>query len=467
MSSKPIIRNERVHCPECDKSVGKLYFNTHNTKMHTQCNICQEKFTSVKEMTKHKGLKQSKAAIKISNEEVKKKDIVKMTNPWKECLETEFKCEHCDIKFKTKQEMFEHRGKNHIYDNWPESGSKRDVSMVKTSSMSEPKKKKLAEEEEMKLRSEQMDRKIIEKIKREELEEMLSKKALEENKRRAEEESALEKKRIKKQKEKEKSKQQSTCDTVYQQSNVKELPNGVKCMYPDSLEYCVAGDGACCLKCLAAWIYLDSSQGPLLGRDLNTHLAEYRPYYREKIVFPLTITVAGGQRKTFDIGEENDFFDYLVESPQASFIWRESADMIGLTNFTQMEIEVVVYNQITDKVEETQVYNPDFCWSNGDANAPNRNKYPKMRLINYKNVHFNLILHKNYPLLSTKLNASDTTSTNTHNPNTPKSNAPNSNTSCPKIPPYITPKSDTLDCNTPSFDTPTHNITSSNTPTII
>ena len=34
-----------------------------------------------------------------------------MTNPWKECLETEFKCEHCDIKFKTKQEMFEHREK--------------------------------------------------------------------------------------------------------------------------------------------------------------------------------------------------------------------------------------------------------------------------------------------------------------------------------------------------------------------
>ena len=55
MSSKPIIRNERVHCPECDKSVRKLYFNTHDTKMHTQCNICQEKFTSVKEMTKHKG----------------------------------------------------------------------------------------------------------------------------------------------------------------------------------------------------------------------------------------------------------------------------------------------------------------------------------------------------------------------------------------------------------------------------
>ena len=137
------------------------------------------------------------------------------------------------------------------------------------------------------------------------------------------------------------------------QPNVKELPEGVKCLYPNSLEYCVLGDGACCLNCLAAWIYLDSSQGPVLGRDLNTHMAEYREYYSDKIVFPLTITVSGGQRKTFDLGEENYFFDYLVVSPLASFIWRESADMIALTNFTQMEIEVSVYNQITDKVEET------------------------------------------------------------------------------------------------------------------
>ena len=74
-------------------------------------------------------------------------------------------------------------------------------------------------------------------------------------------------------------------------------------MYPDCLEYCVPGDGACCLNCLAAWIYLDASQGPVLGRDFNTHLAEYRPYYRNKIV------VAGGLQKTFKLGEENDFFD--------------------------------------------------------------------------------------------------------------------------------------------------------------
>ena len=124
--------------------------------------------------------------------------MLDITNKRKESLATIFKCEHCNINFKTKQEVFEHREKSHIHDNWPESGSKRDVSMVKTSSVSEPKKKTAAEEEEMKFRSEQMDRKVLEKRKREELEEMLRKKSLEKNNRLKEEQEALEKRRRKK-----------------------------------------------------------------------------------------------------------------------------------------------------------------------------------------------------------------------------------------------------------------------------
>ena len=59
-------------------------------------------------------------------------------------------------------------------------------------------------------------------------------------------------------------------------SNIKELPVGVKCLHPDSYEYCVPGDGACCLNCLAAWIYGDYTKGPRESRNLNTHLGEYR-----------------------------------------------------------------------------------------------------------------------------------------------------------------------------------------------
>ena len=74
--------------------------------------------------------------------------------------------------------------------------------------------------------------------------------------------------------------------------------------------------------------------------------------------------------------------------------------MIGLTNFTQMEVEVNVYNNET-KTVQTQVYKPDpeFPWSCNDANAANKNKYEKMTLINYENVHFNLIIKSYHPLI--------------------------------------------------------------------
>ena len=77
------------------------------------------------------------------------------------------------MKFVTNLELIEHQGKTHIDDNWPDSGSKRDVSMVKSSSVHEPKKKRAAENDEMRERSNNMDRKIMEKRKREELKEVL------------------------------------------------------------------------------------------------------------------------------------------------------------------------------------------------------------------------------------------------------------------------------------------------------
>ena len=70
--------------------------------------------------------------------------------------------------------------------------------------------------------------------------------------------------------------------------------------------------------------------------------------------------------------------------------------------------KVYVYNKVTGKVEETQIYKPDpsFPWKKEDANKPNDNKYEKMKLINYKNSHFNLIVGRDSALLS-KINISN------------------------------------------------------------
>ena len=67
--------------------------------------------------------------------------------------------------------------------------------MIKTTSVSEPKKKKTANALEMKERSDNMDRKILEKRKKDEMDEMLEKKILEENKRQKEIKESLENKK--------------------------------------------------------------------------------------------------------------------------------------------------------------------------------------------------------------------------------------------------------------------------------
>ena len=194
-------------------------------------------------------------------------------------------------------------------------------------------------------------------------------------------------------------------DTDERPPNVSELPESVKCIHPESWEFSVPGDGACCLNCLAAFIYLDANEGPKLGRDLNTHIATYREEYIKRLIFPRSVKVGNGKIIHFKKGEEERFFNTLVESKELSFMWRGCVDVVAMCNFTQLNIEIDIYNPTTGKVEERQYYQPDanFPWQEGDANKPNKTftnqNIKTMRLINYKGVHFNLILDKDHLLL--------------------------------------------------------------------
>ena len=331
---------DRIQCTKCEKSFWKVYIKTHVAKMHdSSCYICEKRFDSIDELKLHKTDIHSQAANDIVKEVTQEEDISNSLFH----NNNEFTCKECNLQFKTNLKRLEHNENRHIQDNWPDSGTKRDLSMIKTTSVSEPKKKKTANELEMKERSDNMDRKILEKRKKDEMDEMLEKKILEENKRQKEIKESLENK--KKNMKKSSEVRQPQKQVIVLPENVKELPEIVKRKCPDSKEYFVIGDGACCLNCLAAWIFLDPKEGPTLGRDLNTHIAEYRPYYKNKLSFPLTITNGGGERQVFEEGEEDKFFDTLVTSSAASYMWRESHDMIAVSNFTNMEVEVIVYDQ--------------------------------------------------------------------------------------------------------------------------
>ena len=190
--------------------------------------------------------------------------------------------------------------------------------------------------------------------------------------------------------------------------NVKELPPSVKCLHPDCIEFVVPGNGACCLNCLAAFIYLDANEGPKLGRDLNTHMATYREEYKKRLSFPKSVTIGNGKVLNFEEGEENKFFDTLMESNECSFMWRGSVDVVAICNLTQLKVNIDVFDPEKGEVVETQSYEPDhdFPWQEDDANKPSmlfsNQNIKTMKLINYKETHFNLIIEKDHPLYPQK-----------------------------------------------------------------
>ena len=47
----------------------------------------------------------------------------------------------------------------------------------------------------------------------------------------------------------------------------------------------------------------------------------------------MTITIGvNGEKKHFQKGQEQDFFDWLAEAPEAAYMWRGCMDIIGLSN---------------------------------------------------------------------------------------------------------------------------------------
>ena len=146
----------------------------------------------------------------------------------------------------------------------------------------------------------------------------------------------------------------------------------------------ILGDRACCLKCMAAWILLDPTQKPIFGRDLNTHMAEYRSYYKDQPSFPVTITIAGREWKSVWGGGRRWLLWYfsiltwsLIYVPQY-----DCSDKLH-QNVCWSDC---LWPRIKKIKEPTHQYNPDpdFPWKESDTNSPNENNYTKMHLPNYK-----------------------------------------------------------------------------------
>ena len=133
----------------------------------------------------------------------------------------------------------------------------------------------------------------------------------------------------------------------YRDPNLRELPDLIKTLVEEkSEEYVVKGDGPCLLRTAASHMEGDEEKGPIMARDLNTHLSEYRPFYQDKIGadFPMEVTIGvNGESKKFETSEA--YFDWLQESKKAAYMWRNCVDVMALSNMANMDIDVIVYEQ--------------------------------------------------------------------------------------------------------------------------
>ena len=175
---------------------------------------------------------------------------------------------------------------------------------------------------------------------------------------------------------------------------VTELPPKVIKALPEYKDYTlhqVCGDGSCCFRCIAVHLGKNEEEGLDLSRQYNKQLSQNREVASKSISFPKTITVStqkGIKKETFEdtVEDRKRYFDYH-ETEEATFIWRESADMIAIATYFNIPIEVVVIRESGEIELPTQKYRPD-----GDYEQKQEEK-PKITLLNSSD-HFNLIKPK-------------------------------------------------------------------------
>ena len=365
---------EELKCEECDfKSESKRSIRMHKSKLHEppllSCTECNIKVKSKETLKYHRERKHKKFTcencdftantarnLKIHREKqhTKKQPLACQKCNYKgnssvllkahiNSKHALTKCEFCEFSSSTPKDVRLHTLKNHIQDNTPLVGTKRGVSKPNQKSLNSSPPVKIVKSKDV----------------------------------------------------------PETHEGLKKPLHLKELPIQVKKLpqFKDSSLYKVPGDGACGPTSTSLHVWLDKRRGAELARDLNTHIGMHREYYKPKLLFPKTVEIGtGGKTETFeDTDEEKErFFDWLVTSKEGAYMWRDGVDVVAISNFCNMEVDVVK----VDTQENSYLvvpFAPDLNFPWVDNEKPTSSK-PKMYLLNTNDIHFDLIVNKNSPL---------------------------------------------------------------------
>ena len=353
--------DKKFKCKACDfKTSSPTVMGVHVRKQHKEmykCDECEKEFKTRGELAHHK--RTHIAA---------------------------FKCEKCFFKGTSHRSLTIHMNKNHLLDLTQQRGTKREQETQSPHDFVKPKLERKKEEpiKHLKKKAKQNDKtEISPKIKL----------PIHENQVVGGAGWSLPGSEFHKTKNETKYGKTKTKPKV--PVKLTHLPNVVASTLPehkDSILQLVLGDGACCMRSIAVHLGLDEEEGLDLSKQYNKYLSRNREIANRFISFPKTITVStstGKIEKSFDntAEEKTRFFDYLL-SDEAIRVWREGEDMIAISLYFNLQIEVVKILWSGEVELPTQKYGPD-----GDFQLVTEVK-PKITLLNSAD-HFNLIVKSN------------------------------------------------------------------------
>ena len=365
---------ENLTCDICDKSFKtKNGLNIHKARMHIN------------------SLQQSNIEEVIINEDGL--DCVKM-----DCSDpVEHSCKKCEFKTIDECALKRHISDKHVekaLSSTPKSKrrKKTDIDTIEQMDVDDTNDLLLA-------RSQMWDNKIVKKRKKEEEEEKLLKRKLEKMEKGKDKKAKIVKnKKILKKLSLKSRKRMEMKGVITDQlkTYLAELPSTVKDLIGDGhVLYPVKGDGACGLRTGAAWIFQDQTLGPYLAREVNRIFVENWAFRQDYFTIPFIRNVKSGKR--IEKNSKEELFEYLMNSEEGAFMWRGEEDFTVLCSLYKFNIKIITLNGESEPSISYVEPNPVLMRFSDFPEG----KVPDMMILHQKDVHYDLIVHKD-SLLATE-----------------------------------------------------------------
>ena len=285
-----------------------------------------------------------------------------------------------------------------------------DEIVLKINMMEIKDKDEYEEKRELKRRSDLMDKKVegIKRRREEEEKRYNEVKELKEKKRIESEEAAKVKHKddLRRLKEEEKKKKIAiTNEENMKERGISKLPEKYHHLvgeYKNVLD--IPGNGSCQPSAKAAILLQDPNRGPQLAIEENSYIVEHwEKMFRHFYDFPQTLKLGGG--KNLVCQTEQDFLEFLVLNPEASYMWADHHQLQVTSNLYNTNIQVLTIN---DKGEGSILKEPIrpnpamAAYSIVPSTTPNGEKVdmPEVWLRYMNGNHYDALLKDNHPLIT-------------------------------------------------------------------